>query len=124
MRRGSRLPRLFSTAICVVVVAAAAVSLLFATAGAMARARVRFCGSAPSMAYNRVWATRSVTCEQARSLMHNLLGGSGECYPNGPTSHSRCVLEGFHCSAYPVGRHSTRGNCVNHRKHIHGFAEA
>jgi hypothetical protein len=100
----------------------AVVGLTFAATGGASGTKLRSCGSAPKMASNHVWATRIVSCKQARRLMRDLLGGSNACYPIGPTDDPRCVLEGFHCSARESS-HIIEGNCVNHRKRIRGRAE-
>jgi len=47
---------------------------------------IRSCGSVSGMIANEVRATRNVECSQARRLMHELLGGSTACYPNGYTA--------------------------------------
>jgi hypothetical protein len=85
---------------------------------------LRPCGSFSPGAPNHVYATPDVSCAQARRLMRKLLAGSPECYPHGPTDHPRCIVEGFHCSAYPVGPYLSRGDCVHHGKRVHGDIEA
>ena len=76
------------------------------------------------MAPNHVWATANVGCRQARRLMHKLLGGSPQCFPNGFTDRPVCVVDGFRCSAFPAGRYRRRGTCADHRRRIHGSAGA
>jgi len=114
-RRGTNLPRM-KRAITMMVA-----SWVFAVfcAGAFGAPHFRSCGSSSGMAPNSVWATPNVACGQARRLMHELLGGSRACYPNGPSVHPHCKLDGFACSAHPTATGS-RGNCVNHRRWITG----
>ena len=87
----------------------------------------RSCGSARHMIQNHVMATLTVSCSQARRLMHELLGGSKACYPHGYTAHPRCKLErnpvlkleGFQCSAtYNSSTNVSKGRCVKGRKLI------
>jgi hypothetical protein len=96
-----------------------------------AAVRARSCGSVPKMIQNHVTATWTVSCSQARSLMHELLGGSKACYPHGYTAHPRCKLEwsrnvqleGFQCSAtYDASTNVLKGRCVQGRKLVTGTA--
>ncbi len=86
-------------------------------------APTRYCGSAPHMISNSVYATPNVSCSQARRLMKELLGGSRACYPSGYTPNPTCTLEGFYCSAhYHRAAGTTTGRCVKGRKLITGIA--
>src|SRR5690242_13800285 len=105
------------------IVGVAAAIAVPAVAGAFTP-HFRSCGSVQLMISNQVWATRNVGCAQARRLMYKLLDTSQACYPNGFTARPRCKLEGFACSAHPVGSHrqESRGNCVNQRRWVTGLA--
>ena len=85
------------------------------------------CGSAHHTIQNHVTAKLTVSCSQARRLMHELLGGSKACYPHGYTAHPRCKLdwsrvlklEGFRCAATHNSRTNvSKGRCVKGRKLI------
>lgn len=87
----------------------------------------RSCRSARDMIQNHVMATPTVSCSQARRLMHELLGGSKACYPHGYTANPRCKLErspvlkleGFQCSAtHNPSTNVSKGRCVKGRKLI------
>jgi hypothetical protein len=97
---------------------------LTASGALAAHSRMRACGSARLMAPNQVWATKTVSCRQARQLMRELLGGSPQCYPAGFTDRPMCSLEGFMCSASPAAGHVSRGSCADRRRRIRGTAVA
>lgn len=94
----------------------------------------RSCGSVLHMIQNHEAATPTVSCVQARRLMHGLLGGSEPCYGHGYTAHPSCRLagrpvvdnlrlEGFDCSAtYNSSMEVSRGRCVQGRKLVTGTA--
>lgn len=109
--------------VLVIVGVVAAVVCLSPVAAAAGHpgARLRACASFSPGAPNRVYATPNVSCVQARHLMRELLGGSTACYRSGFTERPRCVLEGFHCSAHPVGVRRSQGSCVHGRKRVRGF---
>ena len=106
--------------LAVLLVALAAAFVL--AASAQASSSLRSCGSAKPMAPNHVWATRDVGCSQARLLMRKLLAGSEACYPFGFTQYPSCAVEGFRCSAHPVGPYLSRGACVHHQRRVFGQA--
>ncbi len=109
---------ILTCAVCGVLAALAASEAL------AAHPRMRACGSARLMAPNQVWATKNVSCRQARQLMRELLGGSPKCYRAGFTDRPMCSLDGFMCSAAPASEHVSRGSCADRRRRIRGTAAA
>ncbi|MGN6169321.1 MAG: hypothetical protein ACTHQQ_14310 [Solirubrobacteraceae bacterium] len=106
-----------STAAVAIVGAAV---ILAATASASTG---RYCGEAPRMISNSVYATHNVGCREARHLIKATLGGSWACYHGHYLARVNCYVDGYHCrSRYHPEYGTSTGRCVRGRRIVTGYA--
>ena len=99
------------------IITATIAGALIAAGTASAFGATGYCGEAPRMIQNSVYATYNVSCREAKHLIKWVLGGSKVCYPNGYAARVNCYVDGFHCRSWYHPRYGTStGRCVKGRK--------